>query len=153
MRTPHDAATDFRPCDFSTSKTSTGVPAMQTEPLTSPQADPIATLAARVERLEHSAAAGRRWRFAFVVLAVVVVGMGAAGEAVRDVEFGTVKAKRFEVVGSNGFGVASLSVAKNDDGAEEGALVVVSGQDKKTPFKATFVRPGQDLKILDKSNE
>jgi malic enzyme len=118
---------------------------MQNEPLPTPQA--VAELAARVAVLERSS---RRWRWSFAALAVIVCGMGAAGEAVRDVEFGIVKAKSFQVVDSKGTMVGHLEIAKSKDNSGEYARLGVVSSDKQ---RATILIPGENPLIVDHGNK
>lgn len=119
---------------------------MQTDTPTFPQAESsaVAELAARVSRLERSA---RRWRASFAALAVVVVSMGAA-YAVNDGEFGTIRARKFEVVTEQGESVATLTSRVSDATKKDEGVLLVSGNDKRL---ATFIEPGIAPTILDRT--
>ena len=101
----------------------------------------------RVAKLERAA---RWYRVGFFAMMVLAVGMGAKF-AVQDAEFGTVRAKRFNVIGEGGQVVAEIFSTKSQaTNKEEGFLVVLS-EDKK---KATFVRAGVgELKYQNDSDE
>lgn len=122
---------------------------MSTNSLTSPQATPadarseVAELAARVATLERNA---RRWRVGFAAMCLVVVGMGAY--AVNDATFGTVKASKFEVVTDKGESVAALAWGTVDGSKNDEGYLLVVGEGKK---KATFVNPGVEPKIVDRT--
>ncbi len=89
----------------------------------------------------------RRWKIGFAALALLVVGV-AADDAVKDATFGTVKASKFEVVAPSGQVVAQLNSSKDDNGEEQGFLLVI-GDHKK---KATFVMAGDgELSVKNES--
>jgi hypothetical protein len=121
---------------------------MPTDAPTFPQAESpaVVELAARVTKLERSA---KIWRTSFAALAVVV-SMGA-NAALQDVEYGTVRAKRFNVIGEGGQVVAEICSTKNKTtNKDEGFLLVIS-EDKK---KATFVMAGaNELQYQDESDK
>ena len=128
---------------------------MQNDLTTTPQATTdgtaatIEALAARVATLERHAVTGRRWRFAFAALAVVMVSMGAA-YSVNDAEFGTVKAKAFEVIGSEGVAIGSFTSRKNEESGVDQSFLVVTGERKK---KATFVEAGAAPNFVDRTGK
>lgn len=80
-------------------------------------------LEARVAKLERAA---RRWMAGCFAVCVMAVGMGAKF-AVMDAEFGVVKATRFQVVGSDGKGLASFGMIKTS--ARESTVLVLGASD------------------------
>lgn len=86
-------------------------------------------LEARVAKLERAA---RRWMAGCFAVCVLAVGMGAvANEALKEVEFESVKAKRFQVVGSDGKGLATFGMIKTTN-RESTVLVLGASDDSRT---------------------
>jgi hypothetical protein len=96
---------------------------------------------ARLTQLEKS---GRRWRLACFAVMVVGVGMGAVA-AVQDGEFGTVRAKKFELVTDNGISISTFHIKKMPNGDDSSVLIV----GESTKKKAVLVTPGEQPAIVN----
>ena len=100
-------------------------------------------LEARVAKLERSA---RRWMAGCFAVCVMAVGMGAvANEALKDVEFGVVRAKKFELVDSKGTGIGTFHVKKMDDGNESTVFIATESNKKK----AVLITPGDSPVVVN----
>jgi len=106
----------------------------------------VASVASIEKRLAGVEGSLRRWKLGFAALALVVVGVAADG-VVKDAEFGTVKARRFEVIGSDGNSYARMGSGINTETNLEQGSVFVVGDDLR---KATIMIPGEPLFIKNK---
>lgn len=97
----------------------------------------VASVASIEKRLAGVEGSLRRWKFACAALALVVVGVAADG-AVKDAEFGTVKAKKFEVVDSKGRGLGGLVIGTKDG---EHVSLVLGGVDGKVTILVPGAQP------------
>lgn len=98
-----------------------------------------------VERIEKRLAGVegslRRWKLGFAALALVAVGVAADG-ALKDAEFGTVKAKEFVVVDAKGEMLGTFGLNKTGDAAG----VAISNSAKT---KAVILTPGRQPFVVD----
>lgn len=96
-------------------------------------------LSAVEQRLSALEQGLRRWKLGFAALALVAVGVAADGAAVlKDVEFGTVKAKAFGLVDRNGEVIGLFT----SDGKEvEKAFVTLRNSDQS---KVTVLSAGTE---------
>jgi hypothetical protein len=98
----------------------------------------VASVASIEKRLAGVEGSLRRWKLGFAALALVVVGVAADGVAVRDVEFGTVKARAFGLIDKKG---DPIGLFMSDGKEVEKAFITLRNSDQT---KTTVLSAGNE---------